>query len=296
MGVRFSVLIPTYTRARQLPGLLEAWAAVETPEGGGEIVLADDGSREDPQAIVERHTAGLSLRFLRCPHEGVSATRQAALENSDGEFVLITDDDCRPQPGLLRAYEKAIPNFPGSALGGPVVNLLTQDLCAEATQTAVTYVTKAWNSGPAGPVFFTGSNLLLPKNSLLDIGGFDRSWACRTGEDRDFCRRWAEAGLKMAFVPDAVMGHAHALSFTAFLRQHFHYGQGRWWTEHRRQRQGLGAPAWSSPGFYLGLLASPFRSFPPAKAALLTALIFCAQAATATGSLQARFAARNDGV
>ena len=260
--------------------------------GGFEIVLADDGSREDPQAIVERHTAGLPLRFLRCSHGGVSATRQAALENSDGEFVLITDDDCRPQPGLLRAYEKAIPNFPDSALGGPVVNLLAHDLCAEATQTAITYVTQAWNSSPAGPVFFTGSNILLPRAGLLEIGGFDRSWTCRTGEDRDLCRRWAEAGLRMAFVPDAVMGHAHGLDFFKFLRQHFHYGQGRWWGERRRRMRDAGAPGWSGAGFYLGLLTSPFRSFPPGKAAVVMALLACAQAATAAGSLQARFASR----
>lgn len=293
---RFSVLIPTYNRAELLPGLLDSWDAIEEPDGGHEIMLADDGSQTDVQHIVAPYEAKMPLRFLRLPHGGVAAARQAALENSCGDYVLITDDDCRPAPGLLRAYEGAIGNFPERALGGPVINLLECNIYAEATQAAITYVTQKWNSKSAGPVFFTGSNILLPRSSLLSIGGFDRSWLCRTGEDRDLCRRWAEAGLKMAYVQGAVMGHAHTLHFAAFLRQHFHYGQGRWWSERRRQRKGAGAPAWSGPGFYAGLVLSPFRTFSYAKAARIALLLVCAQAATAAGSLQARLALKNEGL
>ena len=96
----------------------------------------------------------------------------------------------------------------------------------------------------------------------------------------------------MAFVPDAVMGHAHGLDLLKFLRQHFHYGQGRWWSERRRRARDAGPPGWSGAGFYLGLLTSPFRSFPPGKAAVVRALLACAQAATAAGSLQARFVSK----
>jgi glycosyltransferase involved in cell wall biosynthesis len=293
---RFSILIPTYERARLLPALLDAWAAVEAPNGGHEIILADDGSREPATALVESYLPRIPLRFLRLPHAGVSATRQAALEACQGEFVLITDDDCRPMPGLLRAYEYAVERFPSFALGGPAINLLTKNIYSETTQTITTYVTNAWNSGKDGAVFFTGSNLLLPRKSLEKIGGFDRKWTSRTGEDRDLCRRWAEGGLQMAFVPNAVMGHAHALNFRSFFRQHFHYGQGRVQNELRRKKESSTAPAWSGPQFYAGLLMEPLRLFPPLKAAQVCFLTICAQVATACGSLQVVFSRKNAGI
>ena len=278
-----------------MPALLDAWAAVEEPNGGHEIILADDGSAAPAIGVVESYSSKIPLGFLRLPHAGVSATRQAALEACQGEFVLITDDDCRPVPGLLRAYETAIEKFPGCALGGPVINLLTNNIHSETTQAITTYVTTAWNSGKDGAVFFTGSNLLLPRKSLEKIGGFDREWTSRTGEDRDLCRRWAEAGLRMAFVPNAVMGHAHALNFRSFFRQHFHYGQGRMQSELRRKRESSTAPAWSGLRFYAGLLMEPLRLFSPLKAAQVCFLTACAQVATACGSLQVVFSRKNAG-
>lgn len=288
MTVRFSVLIPTYNRLNYLPGLLDAWSLVEPPSSGFELVLADDGSDVSPEPIVRTYEDRLPLRLLRLPHRGVSPTRQSALEESKGEYVLITDDDCRPSAVLLRAYEEVLMHCPDRALGGPVVNLLVDNIYSETTQAITTYVTDAWNNTPAGAVFFTGSNILLEKAKLNSLGGFDRSWHCRTGEDRDLCRRWCEAGLKMEFVPQAVMGHAHQLNFRAFLRQHFHYGQGRWWSEHRRTKPRLGAPAWSGPSFYLKLLSYPFGKYPLAKALKMSLLTFCAQIATAMGTHEAK--------
>lgn len=290
----FSVLIPTYERSAGLTELLDSWLAVEPPHGGHEIILADDGSRTSPADIVAPYAARMPLRFLQLPHAGPAAARQAALEAASGEMVLLTDDDCRPEAGLLRAYEEGARKHPGCALGGAVVNLLTNNIPAEATQTIVTFVTDTWNSGPGGASFFTTSNLLLPRDGLLAVGGFEQGWPTRTGEDRDLCRRWAESGRRMACVPEAVMGHAHGLTFRKFLRQHFHYGQGRWWTERRRVKDGAGPPAWSGPGFYMDLLASPWGRFSPAKAAWISLLIALAQVATATGSLQARFSSPPD--
>ncbi|MFZ9854357.1 MAG: glycosyltransferase [Limisphaerales bacterium] len=296
MSVRFSVLIPTYNRPDYLPGLLDAWEAVERPMGGHEIVLADDGSQASLEAIVRPYLGRMTLRFLPLQHGGVAATRQSALEAALGEFVLITDDDCRPCPGLLRAYEEALPRFPGHALGGPVVNLLEDNILSETTQAITTYVTDAWNASAEGARFFTGSNVLLPKEQLVRMGGFDRSWRCRTGEDRDLCRRWAEAGYRMSVVPSAEMGHAHRLDFRAFLRQHYHYGQGRWWSEHRRRAVHAGPPAWSGPGFYLGLFLHPYRHYRPSRAVGISFLTACAQVATAVGSLQAMRAGGHGGV
>lgn len=287
MSIRFSVLIATYNRPGYLADLLDSWMLLDEPRGGYEIVLADDGSDESPEEIVRPYLNELPLRFLRLPHGGLSATRQSALEIARGDFVLFTDDDCRPTPGLLRRYEEALETDSGKALGGPVVNLLTHNIYSETTQAIMTYITDTWNKTRYGATFFTGSNLLFPRARLMDIGGFDRSWA-GAGEDRDLCRRWCEHGLRMESVPEAVVGHAHHLTFRSFLRQHYNYGRGRWWCERRRTRPDAGPPAWSGLSFYRRLLLYPFGRFPLLKAIRMGGLTLCSQAATAAGFSVAR--------
>ncbi len=58
-----------------------------------------------------------------------------------------------------------------------------------------------------------------------DIGGFDARFRTAS-EDREFCDRCRFRGHPMAYVPDAIMAHAHHLSLARFCRQHFNYGRG----------------------------------------------------------------------
>lgn len=289
MSIRFSVLIATYNRPEHLSDLLDAWLLLEQPQGGYEIILADDGSKESPEFIVRPYLDRLPIRFMSLAHRGLSSTRQSAIDIAKGQYVLFTDDDCRPTPGLLRSYEKALESSPTHAMGGPVVNLLTENIYSETTQAIMTYITETWNSRGDGATYFTGSNLLFPREKLIELGGFDPTWQ-GTAEDRDLCRRWCENGLPMSVVPQASVGHAHRLDFRSFLRQHFNYGRGRWWCQQRRTKRDFGPPDWSGLPFYFKLVLYPLGRFPLLKAVGMCWLILCSQFATAAGYYKAKLA------
>lgn len=283
----FSIVIPTWNRPHQIPDLLRAWAAVDFPRDAFELLLVDDGSETDLSPLVAAQAHNLPVKLLRLPHAGLSPARQSGLMHAQGRYYLCTDDDCRPQPDILRAFAAALAQHPRDALGGTVLNLLHRDRFATTTQEIVSFVTAQWNQDPTNARFFNGSCILFPTEALRRIGGFDPLWTHRTGEDRDLCRRWAEAGLRLVSVPQAVMGHAHHLRLTSFFRQHFHYGQGNYHTRRRRTRPSAGPPDLSPLSFYLKLLAHPFTVFPPAQALLISTLTAAAQAATLTGLLHA---------
>jgi GT2 family glycosyltransferase len=173
-------------------------------------------------------------------------------------------------------------------MGGPVVNLLADNLFSEATQAIMSYITITWNRRSGHATFFTCSNLLLPRKKLIEIGGFDRFWQ-GAGEDRDLCRRWCEHDLPMSMVPQAAVGHAHRLNIWSFLQQHFNYGVGRWWCEQRRTKPHLGPPMWSGLPFYFNLLLYPFDRYPLLQAVSVSVLIGFAQLATAAGYCKARY-------
>jgi glycosyltransferase involved in cell wall biosynthesis len=56
-----------------------------------EVLVADDGSRDDTAAIVE--SFGAPVRLIRVRHGNTQATRNAAIAASDSEFVGLLDQD-----------------------------------------------------------------------------------------------------------------------------------------------------------------------------------------------------------
>lgn len=283
--MKFSVIIPTYNRPGHVAGLLEAWERVDYPKDEYELILADDGGREPLDAVVSPWKGRVPVKLLRLAHVSASSARASGLAAAIGELVLCSDDDCRPEPGILKAYAAAAREHPGAALGGPVLNLLPGDVYATATQEIITFAGEEWNR--AGACFFTFSSVVFPARAFRACGGFDGGWLWRTGEDRDICRRWCESGGRMVPVPGAVMGHAHGLTLRKYWRQHFHYGQGNY-ASRRNRRNGAGAPDLSGGGFYWRLFTRPFRHYQAGKACVLLGLILLAQVANVFGWVDAR--------
>lgn len=279
----FSVIIPTYNRPQHVEELLRAWDAVAFPRQEFEILLADDGGTVDLAPIVSRYAGNLPVRLLRLPHVSASAARSSALAEARGAYVLCSDDDCRPDPMLLKAYEQAVTEHPLAAVGGEVKNLLRDDALATATQEIISFVVGEWNKDPLDAKFFTVSSLVFPCEALRSVGGFDPRWLSRTGEDRDVCRRWCESGRQMVYCPAALMWHAHGLTFRKFWRQHFHYGEGNLVSRRRRAVAGAGAPDLSGPAFYAKLLYRPFRTCSFLLAWRVAAAILLAQVANTAG-------------
>src|SRR5580693_5124063 len=96
-----SVVIATHNRADYLPELVDALAQQQdAPEV--EILIADDGSRDDSWPVLEQiaATTTLALKVLRLPTcGGPSVPRNTAVLASRGRLLAFTDDDCLPSPG-----------------------------------------------------------------------------------------------------------------------------------------------------------------------------------------------------
>ncbi|TMK81683.1 MAG: glycosyltransferase family 2 protein [Actinobacteria bacterium] len=103
---RVSVVIPTFERAARLPGLVAALEAQSIPLGDFEVIVADDGSRDETQAVLADLAARtrLALRVVRnATNSGPGRARNLAWRSSDAPIIAFTDDDCLPDPGWLEA-------------------------------------------------------------------------------------------------------------------------------------------------------------------------------------------------
>lgn len=91
-----SVVIPAFNEARRIgPSLDRARAWLDVRHPGTEVIVVDDGSRDDTAAVVEaRADAWPGLRLLRLDrNQGKgAATRRGVLEAS-GAWILCSDAD-----------------------------------------------------------------------------------------------------------------------------------------------------------------------------------------------------------
>lgn len=88
----FSVVIPTYNRARLITGTLDSVLAQDWEDF--EIVLVDDGSTDDTEQVVRLHYAGNErVRYIRQVNSERGAARNRGLREARGQYVVFFDSD-----------------------------------------------------------------------------------------------------------------------------------------------------------------------------------------------------------
>ncbi|MEY4948463.1 MAG: hypothetical protein RL698_674 [Pseudomonadota bacterium] len=227
----------------------------------------------------------LTLKLLRQENTGPAAARNRGASEARGEFLAFTDDDCAPTPNWLRALSTQIVASPDCAVGGQTRNALTHNLYSTASQLLISYLFSYYNAVPHAARFFPSSNLVFPIKQFRAVKGFDVTYVRAAAEDRELCDRWLNHGYQMIYAAEAVVYHAHSLTFWTFLRQHFHYGRGAFCFNQVRARRGQRRLKVEPPAFYFNMLRYPFVSGHGMKAPLLTLLFVVTQVVTAVGFL-----------
>ncbi len=282
-SVRFSVIVPTYQRPAHIAACVAALRRVERPGGTVEIVIVNDGGASLAASVATGALdAGCEVRVIDQANAGPASARNAGATAARGSYLAFTDDDCRPEPGWLTAFDEALRAQPDALVGGRTVNAITASPFAEASQILADFVAAFFHGGAAGR-FFTSNNIAVAREQFLESGAFDTSFPFSAGEDREFCDRWSTQGRPSATVEAAVVRHEHALTARRFLRQHFTYGRGA--AAFRRVRSSTGRPVRVEPGFYARSLAHAWAAAPRGRGALYVALTMTAHASYAVGLL-----------
>lgn len=110
-----SVVVPVRDDADQLAGLLRALEAQGEPPL--EVIVVDNGSRDDGAALARAHGA----RVLAEPRRGIAAAAATGYDAARGDLVLRCDADSRPRPDWVAAHRRAHRSAPPGtvAVTGP---------------------------------------------------------------------------------------------------------------------------------------------------------------------------------
>jgi len=108
----FSVVIPVYNRADVLGCAIRSVLAQD--EQDFEIVVIDDGSKDDPQTALHAF-ADPRIRFHAQPNRGGGAARNAGIDLAQGRFVAFLDSDDVWLPGHLSAMRRLLEDTTNTA-------------------------------------------------------------------------------------------------------------------------------------------------------------------------------------
>lgn len=224
---RVSVVIPTKDRSAALAQTLAALEAQRTP-AKLEVIVVDNGSTDGTPAMVhERAQSGsLPIRLLTHPQGGPAGARNAGIEASGGEIIVLLGDDTEASdPALIEAHMALHAARPEDSYA--VLGQITWSPRSPVTP----FMHWLENGGPQfhfaqlapGPVdasnYFYSSHVSLKRSILEHVGGFDVRFPSAAVEDTELGVRLADAGLELDYHPELLVLHDHPTTLEQSLRR-----------------------------------------------------------------------------
>lgn len=196
-------------------------AAIAGLTGVGEVIVVDDGSRDDTAAVA----AAAGARVIRNDRPtGPAAARNRGIAATTADVVVLLDSDAEPAPGWL---EPLLDHLADPHVGGAAPRVLTMEDGSSIGRYEARFGPLDLGPWPAivrpdGPVTFVSTTALVLRRALWqELDGFDE-WL-RFGEDLDFAWR-AASHRPLVHEPAAVVGHHHRVDLASHLRNRSNYG------------------------------------------------------------------------
>jgi glycosyltransferase involved in cell wall biosynthesis len=238
MPLAVSLIVCTRNRAARLPEFFERISRLESPPGGWELVLVDNGSSDASASIMTTFAAAapFTVRCLYAPVPGLGRARNVGIAGAGGRLLAFTDDDCYPRPDYLRAFVEVFEQHQIGFAGGRIVlhDPTDADLGMKDVDTPVEIPPHSFV--PAGVVH--GANMAVRREVVAAIGGFDPRLGvgtrCIAGEDIEFVARAVWAGWAGRHDPRPVVAHHHGRKpgVDAERQQHsYDYGRGAYYAK-----------------------------------------------------------------
>ncbi len=228
---RISVVIPTYRRRASVERALRALAVQTLPADQYEVVVVVDGSEDGTREMLAHFPAPYRLRWLWQPNRGRAAARNAGIGLAEAELVVLLDDDMEPTAGFLDAHLRAHAadaDAPRCVMGAVPIPV------DHASPPATRYIADKFNrhlerlARPDHKLAlrdFYGGNCSIPRRALLAVGGFDEAFTIYGNEDLELSVRLAQAGIRLAYDPDAIALQHYTKTFAQLARDNIAKGR-----------------------------------------------------------------------
>jgi GT2 family glycosyltransferase len=213
-----SVAIPSWNGRRHLERLLPSLLCQPDPGEPWEILIHENGSSDGTSEWLRESYP--RIRVLESSRNaGFAQPCNELVEASNGDLVILLNNDTLPSPGWLQAFVSAARGAPSevAALSGKMISwdetrldfeggVMTFDGHAfQVDQGARLSNLEGRASGSMLP-FACGGNMIVRRQIFLKLGGFERDFFAYF-EDVDLGWRLWSAGYQVLYCPEASVRH-----------------------------------------------------------------------------------------
>ena len=181
-----SVIVPAYNAEKTIQATIES--VLKQTFTDFELLVVDDGSSDSTVAIVA-NIADARVRLIAGEHAGASASRNRGFAQSNGELVAFLDADDLWTPDKLAAQLAALQNNADVAVAYSWTDFIDEKGQFLRKGSRSTYSGNVYDKTLVGSFLGNGSNALIRREAVAEVGGYDESLAA--GQDRDLYIRLA---------------------------------------------------------------------------------------------------------
>jgi glycosyltransferase involved in cell wall biosynthesis len=222
MSFETSVIISTYNQPEWLKKVLIGYE--QQSFKNLEIIIADDGSTKETEAVVKEFREGSNLEITHVWQEdkGFRKTKilNKAVQKTQASYLIFTDGDCIPRADFVETHVKLkkknsflsggyfkLPKNISEAISDDDIKtqrcfdkvwLLDQGLKKKFKinkLTASGFKEQFLNTLTPTKATFDGMNVSVWKNDVIEVNGFDKRMEYG-GEDRELGERLMNIGVK----------------------------------------------------------------------------------------------------
>lgn len=214
-----TIVVPALNAQESVIRLLDSLLQLSYPADRIEIILADNGSRDQTRLIASRYPVTV---VVEDQIRGSYAARNKALSQARGEVLAFTDVDCVVDPLWLTRGVAAMEREGADLVAGRIVFMLPDPPTgAEAYDALVHMDNEALVTRQQTAVT---ANLLVRARVFASIGPFPVQCS---GGDSIFTARAVREGFRLVYAADAIVRHP-ARGLREMLGKSWRVGTGFW--------------------------------------------------------------------
>ena len=192
-----------------------------------EVIVVDNASQDGSAEMVAREFPEVHLIANR-DNRGFTGGNNQGLTAASGDYVLLLNSDAEVRPGALQALVSYLDEHPDTGMVGP--HLLNADGSTQSSRRRfptlpVLFLESTWLQGllPRSALaryyaqdlpdtreqdvdWITGAAMLVRREAVDQVGMFDEGYFMYS-EELDWCRRFREAGWRIAYTPRSEIIH-----------------------------------------------------------------------------------------
>ena len=216
-----SLIIATYNGAKKLPTTLESLTKQTLESDVWEVVVVNNNSTDNTAEVVTEFAKShpeLRVKLVFEPQQGLSYARNRGIDESEGEYIIIIDDDEIACPDLLSEYYEFWDTRPHVvAAGGKITPHYPKRRprwMSRITERPIAGTLDLGNEIREFPdgKYFGGGNMGLRRTAINYYGKFDPNLGRRGskllgGEEKELYMRYYTSGEDIYYLPKAEIFH-----------------------------------------------------------------------------------------